>query len=116
MKNTTKIGNRAEALAVNFLKALGHTIITQNERTRYYELDIVSQTGDYVVLTEVKYRKNSNYGGGLEAINNEKAGRLKNGFAMWLNQNPQFYSLQPRIDVIAVDATGDIEHIENAIF
>jgi putative endonuclease len=116
MKNTTLIGNQAEALAVNFLKALGHSIITQNERTRYYELDIVSQSGEYIVLTEVKYRKNPDYGGGLEAVSNEKSKRLKNGFTMWLSENPKYSELQPRIDVVAVDATGHIEHIENAIF
>lgn len=116
MKNTTKQGLAAEEAARQFLTKKGHKVIASNVRCRFYELDIISTQHDYVILTEVKYRKNSSYGGGLSAISANKSKRLRNGFAVWLSENQQFEKLQPRIDVIAVDESGLIEHVENAIF
>ena len=115
MKNTTKQGLLAEEAARQFLIEKGHKVIASNERSRFYELDIISTQYEYIVLTEVKYRKNSYYGGGLFAISSDKTKRLRNGFSVWLSENRQFEDLQPRIDVIAIDQSGRIEHVENAI-
>lgn len=115
MSNTTKIGVEAEDLAVGFLAKVGHKIIARNVRSRFYELDIISTVGEYIVLSEVKYRKNSVYGGGVSAISPDKIKRLSNGFRAWLSENTEFQRYQPRIDVIAVDQSGTVEHLENAI-
>ena len=115
MKNTTKIGNKAEEAVVDFLNKNGHDIITRNERSRYYELDIISSCGEYIVVTEVKYRRSGDFGGGLGAVNADKIRRLKNGFEMRLAENCRYASLQPRIDVAAAYEDGTIEIIENAV-
>ena len=115
MKNTTAIGRRAEDAAVEFLKISGHKIIARNARSRFYELDIITVSQGYVVLIEVKYRKNQNYGGGLEAISQDKSKRLSNGFNAWLCEHQEFSDFQPRIDLISVTESGVDLHLENII-
>ena len=50
----------------------GHEIIERNWRTRYCEIDIVSIKDDVLWFTEVKYRKNDDFGSGLEVITTKK--------------------------------------------
>lgn len=115
MKNTTRIGLKAEQLAAEYLISNGYKVIERNFRNRYCEIDIIALQKEFVCLVEVKYRKNDLQGGGLEAINHDKKRRLRNAFEYWLFQNEQYQHLQPRIDVVAVDAQRRIELIKNAI-
>lgn len=115
MKNTTTVGRQAEQLASKYLSKIGYEIIERNFRNRYCEIDILATNGEYICLIEVKYRKNSIYGGGLEAINYDKQRRLRNAFEYWLSQNSQYANMQPRIDVLSVDSCGELDLIENAV-
>ena len=115
MKNTTSIGIEAESKACEYLQNKGYKIIERNYRNRFCEIDIVCFNTEYICLVEVKYRKNSNYGGGAGAINRDKQNRLRRAFEYWLMKNENYSNLQPRIDVVLVDQDCNIEHIENAI-
>jgi len=115
MKNTTSIGIKAESRACDYLQSKGYKIIERNFRNRFCEIDIICSDSEYICLIEVKYRKNNTYGGGVGAINHDKQSRLQRAFEYWLMENENYCNLQPRIDVISVDSSGTIEHIENAI-
>jgi putative endonuclease len=115
MKNTTSIGIEAESKACDYLQNKGYKIIERNYRNRFSEIDIVCLDSEYICLVEVKYRKNSSYGGGAGAINRDKQGRLRRAFEYWLMENENYSNLQPRIDIVSVDSLDNIEHIENAI-
>lgn len=115
MKNTTSIGVKAEDKATEYLLKLGYKIVARNYRNRFSEIDIICQNDSYICLAEVKYRKNDYYGGGIGAVNYDKQQRLKRAFEYWLAENENYSDLQPRIDVIAIDETGKIQHIENAV-
>lgn len=115
MNNTTKLGLNAETEAVKFLEQKGHKVIARNVRSRFYELDIISVEDNYIVLTEVKYRKNDYFGSGIEFVDHGKVVRLQKGFRMWLAENTQYTTFQPRIDVIGIGGGGKLQHIENAI-
>jgi ribonuclease HII len=69
---TKQIGDRAESEAVRHLGTLGHRIVARNWRTRYCEIDIVSECGDTIYFTEVKYRRTARQGGGMAAITAKK--------------------------------------------
>ncbi len=75
-KSTKKIGDRAEDEAANYLVRLGHEIIARNWKTKYCEIDIVSQKNGTLYFTEVKYRRQSNQGGGLAAITQKKLNQM----------------------------------------
>ena len=116
MKNTTAIGNQAETLACEYLIKNGYKIVTRNYRDRFCEIDIIANNKEYVCFVEVKYRNTESFGGGLGAVNLTKQNRLKRSAEYWLANNPIYEKLQPRIDVIAVDAEENIEVVENAVF
>ena len=71
-RTTTQTGNIAETKVANYLETQGHTIICRNWKTRMCEIDIISQQGDIIYFTEVKYRKKPDTGDGLSAITPQK--------------------------------------------
>ena len=75
---TTKvIGDRAENIVAEYLETQGHVILARNWKTKICEIDIVSQLGDTIYFTEVKYRKNDHQGGGMAAITPRKLRQMK---------------------------------------
>lgn len=103
IKTTKQIGNEAEDVAARYLWQLGHNIIDRNWRTKFCEIDIVSQSGDTIYFTEVKYRKNDIAGGGLTAIIPKKQRQMK--FAA------EYYALKhglkdTSLRLMAVDVAG----------
>ena len=76
-ETTKKVGDRAEDEAANYLVRHGHKIIARNWKTKYCEIDIVSQRVDTVYFTEVKYRRQPNQGGGLAAITQKKLNQMR---------------------------------------
>ena len=70
--NTRAIGDVGELTAAAKLERLGHEIVARNWRTKYCEIDIVSRKGGTYYFTEVKYRKNADFGDGLSAITAKK--------------------------------------------
>ncbi len=72
LATTRQIGDKGEQAAADWLVADGHEIIERNWRTRYCEIDIVSMKDDVLWFTEVKYRKNDDFGSGLEVITTKK--------------------------------------------
>ena len=104
-KNTTKIGNQAEEVTAKYLISNGHRIIARNFKTRYAEIDVISVKGDKILFTEVKYRKNADFGGGLAAITPEKVKKMEIGARVYLEYYPQYKKLQPVLAVANV--SGD---------
>ena len=78
---TTNKGRKAELAVVSHLESLGHKILSQNYRTRHYEIDVVSKLGtDYgnkIFFTEVKYRKSSAHGDGISHITPKKLQKMR---------------------------------------
>lgn len=72
-----RIGDLAENAASEYLVRHGHKILDRNWKTKYCEIDIVSQKNDTIYFTEVKYRKKPDQGGGLSAITPKKLRQMK---------------------------------------
>lgn len=87
MTQTTAIGRQAEAAAAEFLKARGYKIISTNWRTRWCEIDIVASRDGVVYFVEVKYRRVSAQGGGLDYITVDKLKRMNLAARLWASTN-----------------------------
>lgn len=74
---TKQIGDRAENAAAEYLAQRGHVVLERNWKTKFCEIDIVSQFESIVYFTEVKYRKNTQQGGGIAAITHKKLRQMK---------------------------------------
>ncbi len=88
---TFNTGRQAEAAAVGYLKTKSFEILAQNWRTRYCEIDIVAQKSNKknktVYFVEVKYRKTSAFGGGLDYILAKKLKQMRFAAEMWVSEN-----------------------------
>lgn len=108
-ETTKKIGDRAEDEAANYLVRLGHSIVARNWKTKYCEIDIVSRKGDTLYFTEVKYRKNSNQGGGLAAITPKKLNQMRYAAKFYAHSNKL---RDTNLVTSAISLTGDPPAVE----
>lgn len=110
-KNLTtshSIGQITEAYAVNYLCLQGLTLVATNVHCRQGEIDIIMLDGDTYVFIEVKYRRNTTFGGAISAVSATKQKKIKHSIAFYLhNAGLNEYNTSCRIDVIALE--GDLE-------
>ena len=111
LKNTTRIGNRAEDKVSDYLEKYNHEIVARNFRTRFCEIDIVSVLDDKIYFTEVKYRKNDECGNGFEVITSEKRRKMEFAAGCFLKYRRRFQDFTPKLAVASV--TGDNFEIED---
>lgn len=100
-----KIGNQAEAFALDYLSAHGLTLIEQNYLTRIGEIDLImldieTQT---LVFVEVRYRQNSAFGSSIETVNRAKQNKLVRTAQHYL-QHSRFDDFICRFDVIGLES------------
>jgi len=108
-----KIGDVAENVVASELESRGHEIVARNWRTKFCEIDIVSLLDGTIYFTEVKYRKNADYGDGLEAITKKKKRQIKFAAEMFLNKYQQFSEY--KVSLLAVDVSGEPPKIGNIV-
>jgi putative endonuclease len=101
-----QIGQRAEDIAADFLRARGLVILERNFRRRLGELDIVARDGDVLVIAEVRFRASNRYGGAAASVDGRKQQRLIRAAAQLLQRSRDFSHLPVRFDVICVSETG----------
>ena len=102
-KLTTKtIGDKTEQLAASYLAKQGLTCLTQNFSSKYGEIDIICQDGETLVFIEVKYRKQTSYGGAISTVSSAKQQKLKLCASFYLQQAQlNEYNTPCRFDVVA---------------
>lgn len=105
VKNTIKIGARGEDAVCEYLVRQGHEIVTRNHKTYFYEIDIVSTRENKIYFTEVKYRKNNDFGGGLMAVDNKKQRQMRYGAEAFLKFKPEYGEFDPILAV--ADVAGE---------
>ena len=108
---TRAIGDAGEQAAADWLTTDGHEIIARNWRTRYCEIDIVSMKEDVLYFTEVKYRKNDDFGGGLAAITAKKQRQMRFAAELFIAKHPQYEGRDMRMLAVAVDEGQGIKQL-----
>ena len=102
---TRQIGDKGEQAAADWLTARGHEIVARNWRTRYCEIDIVSVKGEMLYFTEVKYRKNDDFGDGLEAITAKKQRQMRFAAELFLAGKLEYSGMAAKL--LAASVSGD---------
>ena len=102
---TRQIGDKGEQAVADWLAADGHEIIARNWRTRYCEIDIVSVKGKVLYFTEVKYRKNDDFGDGLAAITAKKQRQMRFAAELFLAGKPECSGMAAKL--LAASVSGD---------
>ena len=115
-KFNLKTGNLGEDIAKRFLEKKGYKIISQNFKTKYSEIDLITRKKDFLVFVEVRTRVGDNFGSPEETINKEKRWRLKRGAQAFVAFND--WKGPFRIDAVCIVLNEDhkvdqFHHYEN---
>ncbi|MCK5818836.1 MAG: YraN family protein [Psychromonas sp.] len=106
-------GVKAEKQALLFLEQQGLSLICQNYLCKAGEIDIIMLDAETLVFIEVRFRKNSHFGGALASITAAKQKKLIRTARHYLSQlDNEPYC---RFDAIAIDGlTNTPQWIKNA--
>jgi ribonuclease HII len=107
---TKQLGDKGENQASEYLESIGHTIVERNWKTKWCEIDIISQKKDTTYFVEVKYRKNGRSGSGFEAITKAKQKQMLFAAEYYQASHPQSQSDQ-KLAVVSITA-GALEYLE----
>lgn len=111
--NKRAIGAAYEKAVGEYLLSHGYLILEYNFYSRMGEIDIVARDGEYLVFVEVKYRKDGEAGGPLEAVGHTKQRRISRAAQYYCLTHGYGMSTPCRFDVAAVQGNR-IEVVKNA--
>lgn len=94
------IGKAGEDYTAQWLQSQGFRIVARNFHSRYGEIDIIAENGEYIVFTEVKARRFGAMVSPLEAVTLQKQKKILLTAQVYLMKSQ--IALQPRFDVAAV--------------
>lgn len=78
------IGRRGEVYAATFLRSHGFTVIAQNWRCLFGEIDLIVKREDEVRFIEVKTRRTRTYGLPQESVTSQKLRHLARSIEWWI--------------------------------
>lgn len=109
--STTDTGRQAEVAVAEYLKSIGYKVLEHNWRTRWCEIDVIAKEGDTVFFVEVKYRRSSRQGDGLEYITPKKFDQMTFAAELWVSN----HNWQGEYCVAAAAVAGDNFMVTNFI-
>ena len=98
-----QVGHDAEKAAAEYLINLGYKIIELNWKTRFCEIDVVAEKDKTMYFVEVKSRKSTAFGTGLDYITPKKLQQMSFAAEMWVNQHKWLGNYQ--LAAIEIDGT-----------
>ena len=105
-------GAAVEAAAREHLAHAGLRLVAANAGTRHGEVDLVMLDGDTVVFVEVRYRRDTRFGGGAASVDAGKRRKLVHAAQQWLLHHPQHAQAPCRFDVIAARGAPDAPQMD----
>ena len=100
------IGSAWEDRAESFLHKRGLKSRIKNFTSRWGEIDLIMDDGEYLVFIEVRFRTRNNYGSALETIDRRKQRRIIRSAQYYLARFPELGYRPCRFDVIAIGGNG----------
>jgi putative endonuclease len=117
MAEHNELGKQGEEIAVNYLLKQGYIILDKNWRAGRNEIDIVARDGIFLVIAEVKARKDSKFLEPEEAVTRYKQLALIRAANAYIYKHN--ISLETRFDIISVvhnEHETRINHIKDAFY
>ncbi len=111
------LGKEAEEAAVEYIVKKGYKLRDRNWYSGHAELDIVAETGNWIVFLEVKCRSGNYYEEPFEAVNRKKQKLIIRAANAYIRKFD--IDLEARFDIISIVKRKDafeIEHIEDAFY
>lgn len=113
-----RIGREGEAAAARYLEGLGYRIRERNFRCEHGEIDLIAESGEYIVFVEVKSRARETAYHPTLAMTEAKKRKVRLLGNYFCGEHPEVL-LQPRFDVVTVilrarDGAEQVEHYIDA--
>ena len=116
MATHNELGKTGEKHAQEYLLSKGYKIHHTNWKSGHYELDIIAEKDDMLIVAEVKTRSSNSFGYPEEFVTKAKMKRIINAAHHYVCSHN--INLDTRFDIISILKTPDgnykIEHIEDA--
>ena len=105
-----QVGARAENAAARYLKRQGYRILERNLRTRIGEIDIVATDDDWLVVVEVRSRREDSPVSPRETLTRQKRRKLR-ALTQQLRKPYQLVDRPVRVDLVEVtlDQRGKVK-------
>jgi len=111
-----ELGKAGEKAAVDYLISKGYKIRHTNWKSGKYELDIVAEKDNMLVVVEVKTRSSNLFGNPEEFVNKAKIKRTVKAAHHYILMHKS--QLETRFDIISIlkmpDGKFNVEHIKDA--
>lgn len=107
-------GQKGELLALRHLEKCNYSFLAQNYRFRRSEIDLIMRDCNTIVFVEVKYRKSNRYGFPEEFVSNNQKRSIIEAADEYLVTNNWEGSI--RFDIVAINASLEIQHFEDAFY
>lgn len=112
MKLNHAVGQEAEDRALAFLLQQGCELVARNWHCVYGEIDLIVKQKQQWVFVEVKYRKNTQFGGAAYSITPKKLAKLQRSLMLYLQQN-QLNNVACRLDAVLLQGNAEPQWIQN---
>ena len=98
--NIGSTGGKGERLTADYMRRRGLTVIKRNYQCRYGEIDIIAESKEYIIFTEVKTRREDSLVSPAESVTVSKRRKIILTAEDFLSKYET--ELQPRFDVAEV--------------
>jgi len=102
MSHTLTTGKSAEEFAKQYLQRHGLTLVGQNYRCKYGEIDLIMRDKNTTVFVEVRFRKSQRYGSGAESVDHHKQRKLLATASHYLQSHADAAKRPCRFDVMSL--------------
>jgi putative endonuclease len=109
-------GNKAEALAADFLRKKGYEILEQNYTHGKGEIDIIALKEEWLVFVEVRARSEISHGFPEQTISKNKASLIIKTAENYVYQHDWHGKIRFDIIAIIVGQAFEIRQFEDAFF
>jgi putative endonuclease len=117
MSESNELGKQGEEIAISHLLKLGYYILEKNWRAGRNEIDIIAKDKDFLVIIEVKSRRNDNFAEPEEAVTKDKQQALVRAANAYIFRKN--IDLETRFDIISIIHNKDetrINHLKDAFY
>ena len=102
-----QLGAAAETAAQAFLIERGLAVLARNVRYPFGEIDLIARDAATLVFVEVRFRRNTRFGGAAVSVDAGKRRKIARAAQAWLSSHRQYSAAPCRFDVVAVSPAGD---------
>ncbi len=115
MNQNQSKGQHYECLAKNYLLESGLSLLKQNYRCRFGEIDLIMCDQEVLCFIEVKFRKNQAFGGAASAIPRQKQKKIVKSALVFISENRKLAQRSMRFDAFLVQQQENSDHSVNWI-